>query len=162
MLPKFAWWPITETLDRLSKSQHNHEMKHCENLHLDGKGSSKEEDKAAHHPLSDWSLLWRRLLLGLAKTVPSWAENWVETAPWCLGGGQPATGALPLLQPPYFPSLTSPILPNLFNNSTSSMWHLHGQWTHVLDVVTYNCPRRFFDRRNNRQFKKSQTLLSWS
>ena len=45
--------------DRLSKRQHNPDLKSCEKLYLDGKGSSEEEEKRvgkATHPLSGFSL----------------------------------------------------------------------------------------------------------
>ena len=62
---------------------------------------------------------------------------------WLLLGRRPTGNWGPPLLPPYFPSLPHPrILPNLFINSTISTWHLHGQWTHVLDLVTYHCPRK--------------------
>ena len=82
---------------------------------------------------------------------------------WLLLGRRPTGNWGPPLLPPYFPSLPHPrILPNLFINSTISTWHLHGQWTHVLDLVTLSkkiTDMYFFDRSDDRELKKKPNFI---
>ena len=111
----------SSNMDRLSKSEENSDLKSCQKLHLNGKGSSKEEEKRggeSTHPRSDFSLA-RLLTTRPGWLAAPWAEEWVETTPWAEANRQLEPSFSSFQATPYFPSLPSlPTLPTSLIHQT--------------------------------------------